>query len=136
SRPFLLFPRELSAPVEDGGEPAGAEHVHRVLRRWLRELDGPQVPLTAAAEEEQAASRRCGRRDGCVRDPQRPPAGPHARRRRDPDGEADHALPGPSKRPRRPGRCRSVSAVRDPPPRRTVIRVWGTPTLVSRTVDL
>ncbi|MEU0252970.1 phage holin family protein [Streptomyces sp. NPDC006184] len=55
SRPFLLFPRELSAPVEDGGEPAGAEHVHRVLRRWLRELDGPQVPLTAAAEEEQAA---------------------------------------------------------------------------------
>ncbi|MFJ4948366.1 phage holin family protein [Streptomyces sp. NPDC088760] len=55
SRAFLLFPRELSAPVADGAEPAGAEHVHRVLRRWLRELDGPQVPLTTDAEEERAA---------------------------------------------------------------------------------
>ncbi|MEU6592476.1 phage holin family protein [Streptomyces sp. NPDC046881] len=55
SRPFLLSPRELSAPVADGTELTGAEHVHRVLRRWLRELNGPQVPLTTDAEEEQAA---------------------------------------------------------------------------------
>ncbi|MEU1297293.1 alkaline phosphatase family protein [Streptomyces sp. NPDC005840] len=50
-RPFLLSPLDLSAPVEDGGELVGAERVHRVLRRWLRESDGPQVPLTGAREE-------------------------------------------------------------------------------------
>ncbi|MFI2758527.1 phage holin family protein [Streptomyces echinatus] len=55
SRPFLLSPRELSPPAEDGAEPAGAEHVHRVLRRWLGELDGPQVPLGTDVEEERAA---------------------------------------------------------------------------------
>ncbi len=55
SRPFLLSPRELSAPAEDGAEPAGAEHVHHVLRRWLGELDGPQVPLAPGVEEERAA---------------------------------------------------------------------------------
>ncbi|MES9522615.1 phage holin family protein [Streptomyces capoamus] len=55
SRPFLLSPRQLSAPVVDGAEPAGAEHVHRVLRRWLRELDGPQVPLTGNAENAENA---------------------------------------------------------------------------------
>ncbi|MGW0466591.1 phage holin family protein [Streptomyces sp. NPDC003027] len=40
--PFLLSPVELSPP------PAGlvgAEQVHRVLRGWLRECAGPQVPL-------------------------------------------------------------------------------------------
>ncbi len=48
SRPFLLSPLDLSAPVGEGEEePAGAEQVHRVLRRWLRELNGPEVPLTA-----------------------------------------------------------------------------------------
>ncbi|MDI3407053.1 phage holin family protein [Streptomyces cavernicola] len=55
-RPFLLSPYTLSPPVqekqEEGGEGAaeliGAEQVHRVLRRWLREAaDGPQVPLAA-----------------------------------------------------------------------------------------
>ncbi|MFG2574967.1 phage holin family protein [Streptomyces sp. NPDC048481] len=45
ARPFLLSPLALSAPVEDGAEPAGAEDVHRILRRWLRESDGPEVPL-------------------------------------------------------------------------------------------
>ncbi|MFF7971470.1 phage holin family protein [Streptomyces sp. NPDC007905] len=55
SRPFLLSPLTLSPPAEEGAEPTGAEHVHRVLRRWLREANGPQVPLTEAAEEERAA---------------------------------------------------------------------------------
>ncbi|MEU6664988.1 phage holin family protein [Streptomyces sp. NPDC046727] len=55
SRPFLLSPHDLSAPAPDGEELTGAEHVHRVLRRWLRELNGPQVPLTADVEEERAA---------------------------------------------------------------------------------
>ncbi|MFD8807448.1 phage holin family protein [Streptomyces sp. NPDC059597] len=45
SRPFLLSPLALSAPAEDGGEPVGAEDVHAVLRRWLGELNGPEVPL-------------------------------------------------------------------------------------------
>ncbi|OSC57321.1 hypothetical protein B5181_32780, partial [Streptomyces sp. 4F] len=45
SRAFLLSPVVLSAPAEDGTEIVGAEHVHRVLRRWLRESNGPQVPV-------------------------------------------------------------------------------------------
>ncbi|MEV1019419.1 alkaline phosphatase family protein [Streptomyces sp. NPDC050264] len=45
SRPFLLSPSSLSDPVPDGGELVGAEQVHQVLRRWLREGFGPQVPL-------------------------------------------------------------------------------------------
>ncbi|UXY31002.1 phage holin family protein [Streptomyces sp. HUAS TT20] len=55
AKPFLLSPLALSAPADDGQEPAGAEQVHRVLRRWLREENGPQVPLTPRAEEERAA---------------------------------------------------------------------------------
>ncbi|MEU0337276.1 phage holin family protein [Streptomyces sp. NPDC006193] len=54
SRPFLLSPLDLSAPTADGGEPEGAEHVHRILRRWLRELDGLRAPLAAAREERAA----------------------------------------------------------------------------------
>ncbi|MGP4044549.1 phage holin family protein [Streptomyces sp. 2A115] len=46
-RPFLMSPLALSAPVEDGEELVGAEHIHRVLRRWLREVNGPQVPIEA-----------------------------------------------------------------------------------------
>ncbi|MER6072678.1 phage holin family protein [Streptomyces sp. NPDC001817] len=46
SRPFLLSPLELSAPVDGEAELTGAEQVHQVLRRWLGELNGPQVPLT------------------------------------------------------------------------------------------
>ncbi|MER5307332.1 phage holin family protein [Streptomyces sp. NPDC002773] len=45
SHPFLLSPPELSPPVAEGEELVGAEQVHRVLRRWLRECSGPQVPL-------------------------------------------------------------------------------------------
>ncbi|GGU23656.1 phage holin family protein [Streptomyces lavendofoliae] len=45
SEAFLLFPRTVSAPVEDGDRLVGAEAVHRVLRRWLRESQGPQVPV-------------------------------------------------------------------------------------------
>ncbi|MEV7561627.1 phage holin family protein [Streptomyces sp. NPDC089795] len=44
--PFLMWPTELSDP---GAEPAGAEAVHAVLRRWLREADGPQVRVVAPA---------------------------------------------------------------------------------------
>ncbi|GGL80786.1 membrane protein [Streptomyces fumigatiscleroticus] len=50
ARPFLLSPLTLSAPVEDGRELVGAERVHRVLRRWLRESNGPQVPLETSEE--------------------------------------------------------------------------------------
>ncbi|MEV7394408.1 MULTISPECIES: phage holin family protein [unclassified Streptomyces] len=52
-RPFLLSPVDFSEPVGDGEELVGAEAVHRVLRRWIREADGPQVPVTE--EEEKAA---------------------------------------------------------------------------------
>ncbi|WAU84053.1 phage holin family protein [Streptomyces sp. Qhu-G9] len=44
-RPFLMSPLTFSAPVQAGEELVGAEQVHRVLRRWLRECDGPQVPI-------------------------------------------------------------------------------------------
>ncbi|MFD9320986.1 phage holin family protein [Streptomyces sp. NPDC060053] len=54
ARPFLLSPLALSAAVEDDEELTGAEHVHRVLRRWLRESDGPQVPLETAPQERAA----------------------------------------------------------------------------------
>ncbi len=55
-RPFLMSPVALSAPVEDGEELAGAEHVHRVLRRWLRESDGPEVPVEPEREAEERAA--------------------------------------------------------------------------------
>ncbi|WP_426368872.1 phage holin family protein [Streptomyces sp. E-08] len=45
SHAFLLSPPDLSPPVGAGEELVGAEQVHRVLRRWLRESSGPQVPL-------------------------------------------------------------------------------------------
>ncbi|MFE7402367.1 alkaline phosphatase family protein [Streptomyces sp. NPDC057557] len=45
SRPFLLWSADLSAPVAEGTELVGAEQVHEVLRRWLRECSGPQIPL-------------------------------------------------------------------------------------------
>ncbi|MFD4604039.1 alkaline phosphatase family protein [Streptomyces sp. NPDC058464] len=49
-RPFLLSPVCVSEPVGEREELVGAEAVHRVLRRWLREADGPQVPLSAEGE--------------------------------------------------------------------------------------
>ncbi|MCM2386917.1 phage holin family protein [Streptomyces albipurpureus] len=55
SQAFLLAPLELSTPLDEeaelaGGELVGAEQIHRVLRRWLRECTGPQVPIEGAAE--------------------------------------------------------------------------------------
>ncbi|MHB9857956.1 phage holin family protein [Streptomyces sp. YIM S03343] len=54
TRPFLLSPLVLSDPAADGSELSGAEHIHRVLRRWLGESGGPQVPITADLEGEGA----------------------------------------------------------------------------------
>lgn len=51
SHPFLLWPAELSPPVPDGGPLTGAEQVHQVLRRWLAEADGPQLPLGSAVDD-------------------------------------------------------------------------------------
>lgn len=53
--PFLMWPVELSDPVllpsasGPDGELVGAEAVHEVLRRWLTEEDGPQVPVLPEA---------------------------------------------------------------------------------------
>lgn len=59
SRPFLLWPRGMTdpldivaaeaaagAPTPPGGGLVGAEAVHRVLNRWLLEFSGPQVPVS------------------------------------------------------------------------------------------
>ncbi|MFE7616603.1 alkaline phosphatase family protein [Streptomyces sp. NPDC057496] len=54
SRPFLLWPADLSAPVATGAELVGAEQVHEVLRRWLRECSGPQVPIGRPGAEDGA----------------------------------------------------------------------------------
>jgi uncharacterized membrane protein YvlD (DUF360 family) len=53
SRPFLLSPLALSAPVADGAELAGAEQVHHVLRRWLKESEETGRP--ARPDRERAA---------------------------------------------------------------------------------
>ncbi|CAM5352513.1 membrane protein [Streptomyces spiroverticillatus] len=50
THPFLLWPLALSRPVPEGEEIVGAEAVHQVLRRWLRECQGPQVPVGPAQE--------------------------------------------------------------------------------------
>ncbi|MFG1671243.1 phage holin family protein [Streptomyces sp. Y7] len=52
--PFLLSPTAFSAPVGDGEDLVGAEQVHRVLRRWLSEADGPQVPVATEPQERAA----------------------------------------------------------------------------------
>ncbi|EMF53833.1 hypothetical protein GTY82_11460 [Streptomyces sp. SID5476] len=52
SRPFLMSPLALSEPAEEGETLVGAEHIHQVLRRWLRESNGPQVPLAEAERPE------------------------------------------------------------------------------------
>lgn len=54
SRPFLLSPLTLSMPEEHGEALTGAERVHGVLRRWLGELNGPEVPLDADPERRAA----------------------------------------------------------------------------------
>ncbi|MCX5007371.1 MULTISPECIES: alkaline phosphatase family protein [unclassified Streptomyces] len=53
-RPFLLSPAALSSPVGEDTELVGAERVHDVLRRWLGECDGPQVPLGTVPDERAA----------------------------------------------------------------------------------
>ncbi|UYQ65510.1 phage holin family protein [Streptomyces peucetius] len=45
SQAFVLSPFLLSPPAAVGDELIGAEEVHRVLRRWLREGEGPEVPV-------------------------------------------------------------------------------------------
>ncbi|MFJ7204937.1 phage holin family protein [Streptomyces sp. NPDC098789] len=46
--PFLMWPTVLTEPEEDL---VGAESVHALLRRWLREAeDGPQVPVADRAQ--------------------------------------------------------------------------------------
>ncbi|MGZ2359598.1 phage holin family protein [Streptomyces sp. 372A] len=65
SRPFLLWPRTMTDPLdavtgEDGGRPAelvGAEAVHRVLRHWLQEASGPQVPVRPDGQPDEQAGR-------------------------------------------------------------------------------
>ncbi|WP_086696165.1 alkaline phosphatase family protein, partial [Streptomyces recifensis] len=54
SRPFLLSPLTLSVAEEHGEALTGAERVHGVLRRWLGELNGPEVPLDAGPERRAA----------------------------------------------------------------------------------
>ncbi|MFD9908932.1 phage holin family protein [Streptomyces sp. NPDC059063] len=51
SRPFLLSPLALPPPVDEGGELVGAEAVHQVLRRWLGEGFGPEVPLVTPMDD-------------------------------------------------------------------------------------
>ncbi|MEV0263535.1 phage holin family protein [Streptomyces sp. NPDC050617] len=57
SRPFLLWPRDLTPPVADGAELVGAERVHEVLRRWLDEAAAARPTTDPPADEELAASR-------------------------------------------------------------------------------
>ncbi|MFG2287241.1 phage holin family protein [Streptomyces sp. NPDC048595] len=58
---FLLWPTELTPPAPDSRALTGAEEVHRVLRRWLREADGPQRPVGPAQD---AARRGVAAPDG------------------------------------------------------------------------
>ncbi|MEU8795531.1 phage holin family protein [Streptomyces sp. NPDC048643] len=53
-RPFLLSPVTLSAPAGEDAGLVGAEQIHQVLRRWLRECDGPQVPLDMGSDKRAA----------------------------------------------------------------------------------
>jgi uncharacterized membrane protein YvlD (DUF360 family) len=66
SRAFLLSPLALSAPdsgsapgsgSDAGADLVGAERVHDVLRNWLRESVGPQVPLGPAPDQQPAGDR-------------------------------------------------------------------------------
>ncbi|MEV2254271.1 phage holin family protein [Streptomyces sp. NPDC050147] len=67
AHPFLLSPLVLSAPLDEGQELVGAERVHEVLRRWLGEYRGAEVPLVggvAAAAEGVAGAVDDSRHDG------------------------------------------------------------------------
>lgn len=48
NRAFLFWPEGLTPPVAPGETLAGAESVHRVLRRWIGECGGPAVRRAAA----------------------------------------------------------------------------------------
>ncbi|MEU6863294.1 phage holin family protein [Streptomyces sp. NPDC046876] len=63
--PFLMWPTALSEP-----DPhlVGAEAVHHVLRRWLREADGPQVPLGTAGARGTKGADGAERVGGDIRD--------------------------------------------------------------------
>ncbi|WP_254792943.1 phage holin family protein [Streptomyces sp. CC77] len=92
SRPFLLWPADLSPPTADGEPLAGAEAVHAVLRRWLEESrEQPPSPVAPRAEEPPAPARGphepstagAGAQEPPGRRPEGPPAaelraeGPH-----------------------------------------------------------
>ncbi|APY85343.1 hypothetical protein DCW30_24030 [Streptomyces alfalfae] len=47
SHPFLLSPLTLPDPAADGRPLVGAEQIHRVLRDWLGEDAGPEIPVAA-----------------------------------------------------------------------------------------
>ncbi|MEE4495294.1 phage holin family protein [Streptomyces sp. BE230] len=72
SRPFLLWPRGMTDPLDaaaaEGGERAaelvGAETVHRVLKRWLHEVSGPQVPVRREDGRGRGTGRRTVRSQG------------------------------------------------------------------------
>nr|WP_203616228.1 phage holin family protein [Streptomyces sp. SID13726] len=51
AKPFLLSPLTLSEPPQDL---AGAEQVHQLLRAWLDEAGGPQVPVDKAEKAEKS----------------------------------------------------------------------------------
>ncbi|MEU5211562.1 phage holin family protein [Streptomyces sp. NPDC020742] len=70
SHPFLLWPAELTPPAPDGTPLTGAEAVHRVLRRWLREADGPQPPLEPGKDD---LRRRAPAPEGFTPPPPTPP---------------------------------------------------------------
>ncbi|GAA1705767.1 hypothetical protein GCM10009680_53190 [Streptomyces yatensis] len=92
--PFLLWPAELTPPVAAGEELVGAEQVHRVLRRWLEEADGPQVP-----EEETAATAETYAPTG---------AGPAAVEAPAPQGPTEVEVPVDTGLPRAPDLARTV----------------------------
>lgn len=131
SRPFLLWPRGMTDPLDaiaaeaavsrapaPGASasgavaepvpvvphigPVGAETIHRVLRRWLREPSGPQVPLrpegfaglSRADRPFPAARQEPGRE--AVREPEREAVlEPERETARQPEWEAGRE-PGPS----------------------------------------
>ncbi|CAM5245407.1 Phage holin family protein OS=Streptomyces alboniger OX=132473 GN=CP975_30390 PE=4 SV=1 [Streptomyces alboniger] len=51
SHPFLLSPLALPDPAPDGRPLVGAERIHGVLRDWLGEDVGPEIPLSADPAE-------------------------------------------------------------------------------------
>ncbi|WP_447041349.1 phage holin family protein [Streptomyces sp. DSM 118878] len=51
SHPFLMSPLALPDPAADGRRLVGAEQIHGVLRDWLGEAAGPEIPLRDRAVE-------------------------------------------------------------------------------------